>query len=174
VDKHSEIAAVPEERLAVERDVLAPLPSLRPEIGAASVRRKVDRLSCIRYGSARYSVPTRLIGATVNIVIDHGALLMIEPATGEIVAEHELVAPGETSILDKHYDEPGPRPVAHRGRKPQWPHHGTVCWTVPHQTGFCPIMAIKEVVNGPDRRSAVWSRRMMRRRLSARNDQETR
>ena len=30
-----EIAAVPDERLATERDVLAPLPSLRPEIGAA-------------------------------------------------------------------------------------------------------------------------------------------
>ena len=83
---HSEIAAVPDERLAVERDVLGPLPSLRCEIGAASVRRKVDRLSCVRYGSARYSVPTRLIGARVAVVIDHGALLVVEPATGAIVA----------------------------------------------------------------------------------------
>ena len=49
---------------------------------------------------------TRLIGARVNIVIDHGALLVVEPATGAIVAEHELVAPGETSILDEHYDGP--------------------------------------------------------------------
>lgn len=70
---HSEIAAVPDERLAVERELLAPLPSLRPKIGAASVTRKVDRLSCVRYGSARYSVPTRLIGVTVNIVIDNTA-----------------------------------------------------------------------------------------------------
>ena len=66
---HSEIAAVPDERLAAECQLLAPLPSLRPEIGAASAKRKVDRLSCVRYGSARYSVPTRLIGASVNIVI---------------------------------------------------------------------------------------------------------
>jgi hypothetical protein len=66
---HSEIAAVPDERLAAECQLLAPLPSLRPEIGAASVKRKVDRLSCVRCGSARYSVPTRLIGASVNIVI---------------------------------------------------------------------------------------------------------
>ena len=28
--------------------------------------RKVDRLSCVRFGSARYSVPNRLIGATVR------------------------------------------------------------------------------------------------------------
>jgi transposase len=114
---HSEIAAVPDERLAVERELLAPLPSLRPEIGAASVTRKVDRLSCVRYGSARYSVPTRLIGTTVKIVVDHGALLVVEPATGAIVAEHELVAPGETSILDEHYD--GPRPVPSRGPRPK-------------------------------------------------------
>ncbi len=59
----------------MERKLLARLPSLRPEIGAPSMTRKVDRLSSIRYGSARYSMPTRLIGATVNIVIDHGALL---------------------------------------------------------------------------------------------------
>ena len=114
---HSEIAAVPDERLTTERDVLAPLPSLRPEIGAASLTRKVDRLSCIRYGSARYSVPTRLIGTAVKIVIDHGALIVVEPATGAIVAEHELVAPGETSILDEHYD--GPRPAPNRGPRPK-------------------------------------------------------
>jgi transposase len=122
---HSEICAIPDQRLEVERELLAPLPSLRPEIGAASVTRKVDRLSCVRYGSARYSVPTRLIGATINIVIDHGALVVVEPGTGAIVAEHELVAPGETSILDEHYD--GPRPAPNRGPRPKT--------TVEHQ--FC-------------------------------------
>jgi transposase len=114
---HSEIAAVPDARLGAERELLAPLPSLRCEIGAASVMRKVDRLSCIRYGSARYSVPTRLIGASVAIVIDHGALVVVEPGTGAIVAEHELVAPGETSVLDEHYD--GPRPLPNRGPRPK-------------------------------------------------------
>ncbi|BBY31280.1 hypothetical protein MSEDJ_53760 [Mycolicibacterium sediminis] len=91
---HSEICAIPDERLVVERDLLQPLPSLRLQIGAPSVRRKVDRLSCIRYGSARYSVPMRLIGTTVTVVVDHDALCLLEPATGVIVAEHELVAPG--------------------------------------------------------------------------------
>jgi len=64
---HSEICAVPAERLAREAELLAALPSLRPSIGAAvAVSRKVDRLSCVRFGSARYSVPTRLIGSTVE------------------------------------------------------------------------------------------------------------
>ncbi|MCH9768888.1 MAG: IS21 family transposase [Actinomycetia bacterium] len=114
---HSEIAAVPDERLIVERELLAPLPSLRLQIGAASVLRKVDRLSCVRYGSARYSVPTRLIGTTVAVVVEHGAVCLVEPATATIVAEHELVAPGCASILDAHYD--GPRPAPSRGPRPK-------------------------------------------------------
>ncbi|PQP39963.1 IS21 family transposase [Mycolicibacterium austroafricanum] len=114
---HSEICAIPDERLAMERELLQPLPSLRLQIGAASVLRKVDRLSCVRYGSARYSVPTRLIGSTVAVVVDHGAICLLESATGVIVAEHELVAPGGVSILDEHYD--GPRPTPNRGPRPK-------------------------------------------------------
>jgi transposase len=114
---HTEIAAIPDERLIVERELLQPLPSLRLQIGAASVLRKVDRLSCVRYGSARYSVPTRLIGTTVAVVLDHGAVCLIEPSTGVIVAEHELVAPGSASILDAHYD--GPRPAPSRAPRPK-------------------------------------------------------
>ena len=65
---HSEICAVPVERLAKERELLRPLPSLRPEHrDQGRSTRKVDKLSCIRFGSARYSVPCRLIGSTVTI-----------------------------------------------------------------------------------------------------------
>jgi transposase len=114
---HSEICAVPDERLLAEHELLQPLPSLRLQIGAPSVIRKVDRLSCVRYASARYSVPTRLIGASVAVVVDHGAVCILEPATGVIVAEHELGAPGSASILDDHYD--GPRPAPNRGPRPK-------------------------------------------------------
>jgi transposase len=43
---HSEICAVPAERLVIERELLAPLPSLRASLGR-QVTRKVDRLSCV-------------------------------------------------------------------------------------------------------------------------------
>jgi hypothetical protein len=36
--------------------------------------RKVDKLSCIRFGSARYSVPMRLIGKQVEVVVAAGQL----------------------------------------------------------------------------------------------------
>lgn len=45
---HSEICAIPDQRIVEERAVLGPLPSLRLQIGPPPVTRKVDRLSCVR------------------------------------------------------------------------------------------------------------------------------
>jgi transposase len=105
---HSEICAIPAVRLSTEVELLGALPSLRPEFGAKPTTRKVDKLSCIRFGSGRYSVPNKLIGKTVTVLVDDRTLRVIEPVTGEIHADHTLVAPGETSIVDDHYG--GPRP----------------------------------------------------------------
>jgi glycine/D-amino acid oxidase-like deaminating enzyme len=98
---HSEICAVPADRLVIERELLAVLPALRASVGRL-VMRKVDRLSCVRFGSARYSVPMRLIGESVGVRPDDGRLLVVVTGTGEVVAEHTLVAPGEASVLDAH------------------------------------------------------------------------
>ena len=103
---HSEICAVPVERLEQERELLRSLPSLRPEIGVKPISRKVDKLSCIRFGSARYSVPCRLIGAQVLITAADATWRSSSRFTGEVVAEHPLVGPGETSIDDEHYGRP--------------------------------------------------------------------
>jgi transposase len=117
---HSEICAVPDQRLSTERELLAPLPSLRAEFGAKPTTRKVDKLSCVRFASGRYSVPNRLIGKTVTLLVDGQGLRVIEPVTGEILAEHTLVAPGETSIVDDHYG--GPRPdTPRRAARPRTP-----------------------------------------------------
>ena len=113
---HSEIGAVPAERLVIERELLAGLPSLRASIGRM-VMRKVDRLSCVRFGSARYSVPTRLIGTSVGLRTDEGRLLVVITTSGELVAEHTLVAPGEASVRDEHYG--GPRPAPRRAVRPK-------------------------------------------------------
>ncbi len=92
---HSEIAAVPAERLEREREALRALPSLRPPLRQGELR-KVDRLGCVRFGSARYSVPHTLV------VIIHD---------GREVARHRLVVPGEASLRDEHYGGPA-RPPA--------------------------------------------------------------
>jgi len=110
---HAEICAVPAERLIIERELLAALPSLRVGIGRVVIR-KVDRLSCVRFGSARYSVPVRLIGQQVRLHVEADRTLSITagPGEGEMVAEHMLVAPGEASVQDDHYG--GPRPAPRR------------------------------------------------------------
>jgi transposase len=102
---HSEICALPAERLAAARELLGPLPSLRLRIGRVTIR-KVDRLSCVRIGSARYSVPNRLIGRSVEVLAADGRVKILDG--DEIVADHALVAPGEASVLDDHYG--GARP----------------------------------------------------------------
>jgi transposase len=104
---HSEIAAVPAERLEAERPLMGELPSLRARIGKV-VLRKVSRLSCVRFGSARYSVPIILVGRTVEVEVADRRLCVVH--LGTTVAEHALVAPGETSICDDHYGGPRPRP----------------------------------------------------------------
>jgi transposase len=109
--RHSEIAAVPSERFAAtEAALLAPLPSLTPAgvFGGRRELRKVDKLSCVRFGSARYSVPNRHLGATVEVVAASTGVTILAPGTGEVLAEHPLMAPGEASVLDAHYGRPRP------------------------------------------------------------------
>jgi transposase len=109
---HSEIAAVPAERLDAERELLSPLPSLGLRIGSAPVLRTVDKLSCVRFGSARYSVPMTLIGSKVEVLNGDGRILVVDTGTGQIVADHAVVAPGEASVIDDHYG--GARPAPRR------------------------------------------------------------
>lgn len=105
---HREICVIPAKRLVKEREALTPLPSLRLRLGRSETR-KVDRLSCVRLGAARYSVPSTLIGRRVEVRVTDGRLLVIDDG-GEIVAEHDVVAPGEASVKDEHYPRSRPLP----------------------------------------------------------------
>lgn len=102
--------AVPDERLETERPLLGALPSLRVRIGTVVTRKVVDRLSCVRFGSARYSLPTVHIGRTVELKVADGEVMVV--FLGEIIATHKVVPPGETSVLDDHYG--GARPAPNR------------------------------------------------------------
>jgi hypothetical protein len=112
--QHSEISAVPAQRLAqVEAPLLAALPSLRPTLGRRELR-KVDKLSCVRFASARYSVPNRMLGQHVQLLADATTLTIVEPATGEVLAVHALVAPGGSSVVDAHYGSSRPATPARK------------------------------------------------------------
>ena len=109
--RHSEIAAVPAQRLAeTEAGLLGALPSLLPSglFGGRRELRKVDKLSCVRFGSARYSVPNRMLGTMVEVLAGPDGVTILAPGTGEVLAEHPLMAPGQASVLDAHYGRPRP------------------------------------------------------------------
>ena len=113
---HSEISAVPAERLAqTEQALLGALPSLRPTIGRRELR-KVDKLSTVRFASARYSVPNRMLGHQVEVIASDERVTIVAPGTGELLAEHILCRPGESSILDEHYGKPRPDRPARKVR----------------------------------------------------------
>jgi hypothetical protein len=111
---HSEIAAVPAARLAEEVSVLRGLPSLRAAIERGQAR-TVDRLSTVRFASARYSVPARLVGQRVRVSVAGDHVLIDHD--DERVAQHPVIAPGEVSIVDDHYG--GPRTPPRRAVRPR-------------------------------------------------------
>ena len=133
---HSEIAAVPSQRLAqTELGLLAPLPSLKPSglFGGRRELRKVDKLSCVRFGSARYSVPNRMLGQHVEVLASSAGITILIPDTGEVLAEHSLVAPGEVSVQDVHYGKPRPNSPARK-----------VTPRTPAELGFCALGPVAE------------------------------
>jgi hypothetical protein len=109
---HTEIMAVPAERLAVERVGLRSLPSLRPPLRRGEPR-KVDRTGMVRFGSGRYAVPSELVGQLVEIRAEDGVVIITQ---GEReVVRHAPVAPGEVALGP--YAEAQRRPT--RGVRPR-------------------------------------------------------
>ena len=68
----------------------------------------------MRFGSARYSVPNRMLGNTVEVLAGPASITIIIPGTGEVLAEHPLMAPGEASVMDAHYGRPRPNAPARK------------------------------------------------------------
>ena len=128
---HSEICCVPRERLEVELELLGRLPQLRANTGQV-IYRTVDKLSCVRFASARYSVPTQNIGKVVQVRVGDGHLSVTH--LGVVLAEHSIVAPGETSILDEHYG--GPRVKPRRAVRPRTSNEVVFCALGPVAEAF--------------------------------------
>ena len=117
---HREIAAMPQQRLAAEREHLHPLPA-EPYVLALGEERLVNDDQTVRFGSVRYSTPPGHVGQRVWCRV-HGAELVIIARDGGGLAEiarHRLSTPGNPRICDEHYPaHPGgngprqPRPRA--------------------------------------------------------------
>lgn len=111
---HSTISAVPAERLISEREVLRPLPSLRPPLRAGEPR-KVDLTGMIRFGSARYAVASDLVGEHVQVRADTGMVIITRE--GRELERYPTLAPGEVALGP--YADEARRPA--RGVRPRTP-----------------------------------------------------
>jgi hypothetical protein len=106
---------VPFERFQHERPLLRNL-SDRAALATGEVR-KVDRLGTVRFGSARYSVPSELVGLEVELLVDGDDVRIVHQSAE--VALHSLQPPGGASVQDEHY--PTPRPTGVRPLRPRRP-----------------------------------------------------
>ena len=111
---HEESRAVPAEQLDHERPLLRAPRCERPPVSSGETR-KVDHLSTVRLGAARYSVPHRLRGEQVQVLVDGDEVRVLH--RGGEVALHRLQPPGGASIADEHY------PSGARGTRPLRPRH---------------------------------------------------
>lgn len=112
---HRETMAIPEERLRAEKPLLRALAE-RPSLASGEAR-LVDKMSTIRFGSARYSAPSNLRGEVVQVLVDGDDVRIVH--NGGEVAFHHLQPPGGQSILDEHY--PTRRPNGIRAARPRTP-----------------------------------------------------
>ncbi|MGW4652675.1 IS21 family transposase [Kitasatospora sp. NPDC004289] len=91
------------EYFAAERSLLAPLPEETFETGRLFTPR-VDRYSQIGVRNNRYSVPVRMIGRTVRVML-HASELVVYDGREEIARHERLIAKGGTRLDLDHYLE---------------------------------------------------------------------
>ncbi|WP_406324253.1 IS21 family transposase [Streptomyces sp. NBC_01637] len=91
------------ELFAVERPLLVPLPEEDFETGLVSSLR-VDRYGQVSVRTNHYSVPVRLIGRRVRVVL-HASELVVYDAHREVARHERLIAKGGSRLELDHYLE---------------------------------------------------------------------
>lgn len=101
---HTETRRPPAQMLLEERSRMHVLPGA-PFTAALGATRSVRDDQTIRFGSVRYSLPKRWVGAEVWCRVQGDQLVVTGVGDGGIeeVVRHELSVPGHPRILDEHY-----------------------------------------------------------------------
>jgi hypothetical protein len=103
---HSEISAVPAERLVTERELLGPLPSLPAAVGRVVTRNRPPVARAAGVGSLLgVGGADRAAGQPA-----HRRLLVISANTEDVAAKHILIPPDKASVRDERYGAPQPNP----------------------------------------------------------------
>lgn len=117
---HRETGGRPDDRLAIERTHLHPLPA-EPFTRALGETRTVADDQTVRLGSVRYSVPREHVGEEVWVRLagDEVVIVARTPSGLREIARHARSTPGTPRIDEAHYPDhptgrmlrPRPRPV---------------------------------------------------------------
>jgi hypothetical protein len=91
------------ERFAVEQPLLAPLPTEHFETGRL-LTPGVNRYAQVSVRTNRYSVPARLIGQTVRVLL-HASELVVYHKGAEVARHERLIAKGGVRLELDHYLE---------------------------------------------------------------------
>ena len=114
---HRESAAIPDHRLAAERQHLHPLPA-DPYVLALGEERLVNEDQTVRFGSVRYSTPPGHVGDRVWCRVHGSELVLVARGSRGLaeIARHELSTPGSPRVLDEHYPH---HPAGNGPRQPR-------------------------------------------------------
>lgn len=113
----------PAEAFAEEAKALIPTTGHAPYMLIESISRTVARDCLVAYQANRYSVPSRYVGRSVDLVLSEGRLRILHE--GRAIAEHEIKA-GRFGVVMKreHYADLLVRPPARKpdaAWRPPWP-----------------------------------------------------
>jgi len=97
---HSTTGAVPSSRLEVERRFLAPLPRRRFDTAYVEPRRVHVAVPLVAWNDVRYSVPPDCLGQVVAARVEVDATELLLSWGGQVVARHQLAAPGSDDVWD--------------------------------------------------------------------------
>jgi transposase len=103
---HRTTKVPPAERLAVERPLLGPLPAVRFDTAYREPRRVHPAIPLLNWRGVRYSVPTRVLGQTVEVhqPVDSGVFTI--RWAGQTIATHTQAPAGADDVWDRaHHAE---------------------------------------------------------------------
>ncbi|ENO78325.1 integrase catalytic subunit [Thauera sp. 63] len=107
---HGTTGVTPAERFDLERDHLRPVDGIAPFLQVRELVRRVNAEGCIELDTNAYSVPWRLIGETVTVIVS--ADTVVVEYAGEEVARHaELSGSRGRSIERRHLLGGSPPPA---------------------------------------------------------------
>jgi transposase len=84
-----------------ERRTLRPLEAKAPFLQVRELKRRVHSDACVEIDTNRYSVPWRLIGESVTVVVADGLVRVLY--AGEEVACHAQSAARRTTVIERHH-----------------------------------------------------------------------